>query len=128
MAHGRRVFRPVVTLPPSQQFAIAAGAPVLLLFFYQRRLAHSDGSHGRAPEWRIEAWRGGFTTFKELPMDRTFNKLRSARLLAAKKGFVLRKLRGDDGYTLSFAAGPLANFCPMMFESLDEVLSEIRMR
>ena len=53
--------------------------------------------------------------------------LRSVRRLAGSKGFVLRKLRGSERYTLGCLVG-LASKRPLMhFESLDQVLSEIRM-
>lgn len=56
------------------------------------------------------------------------NRLRSARRLAERKGLTLRKLRGDAGYSLAVATGLHATRPPMIFETLDDALSEVRLR
>ena len=60
-------------------------------------------------------------------MDKMKSCPRSVRRLAGRKGLLFSKLRHDKGYTLGYVAGLASKRPPMHFESLDQVLSEIRM-
>ncbi len=54
--------------------------------------------------------------------------LRAARRLAARKGLVLRKLRGGEAFALAHSAPRRVPLPPLIFDTLSEVLDEIRMR